>query len=304
MTLAIITHPACLLHDAGEGHPERPDRVRVIQSALQNYPFKTPPQFLTAPLATIEQLKLAHDANYIDKLISIAPKRGFIALDEDTLMGPHTLNAAFYAAGAVISAVDLIMQNKARTVFCNIRPPGHHAEHNRAMGFCFFNNVAVGVSYALKQYHLKRIAIVDFDVHHGNGTQDIFQNDERVFLCSSFQSPFYPGYDPGKDNAHIVTVPLPAFSDANYFREKLTPWFKHLLQFKPELIFFSAGFDAHADDPLGNLQLTQADYVWLTQQVANIARVCCEGKIISVLEGGYNLEVLAECVPAHIDAFA
>ncbi len=303
MSIALISDPSCELHDAGYEHPESPERVKVIQQALKDFPFTTHKEFYTAPLATIEDVKRAHDHRFVDWLISIAPKTGVIMVDADTRMNSHTLSAAMHAAGAVILAVDLVLKNEVQAAFCNVRPPGHHAEYDKAMGFCFFNNIAIGALYALEVYHLQRIAIIDFDVHHGNGTQNIFQRDKRVMYCSSFQHPFYPGYDEELDNSHILGVPLKAGTDGAQFREAVEKkWFAKLLEFKPDLIFFSAGFDAHEQDPLADLRLTKDDYVWLTSKIADIAKICCQGKMISVLEGGYNLTVLADCVPAHVQA--
>ena len=303
MTIAIISHPDCALHDAGEGHPERPERVVVIQDALKRYPFNVPVNFLEAPLATRRELIVAHDKAYVDWIFSIAPEDGMVAVDEDTVMNPYTLNAALRAAGSVPFAVDLVMAGKASVAFCNVRPPGHHAEHEKAMGFCFFNNVAVGVLHAIKKHNIERVAIIDFDVHHGNGTQNIFQHEHRVMYCSSFEHPFYPGYDEEMDNEHILSVPLPAGAGSETFREKVqAAWFEKIAAFQPQLIFFSAGFDAHTKDPLAELNLMEADYVWLTTQIAKIAKVHAQGRMISVLEGGYNLDVLAQCVPAHVNA--
>jgi acetoin utilization deacetylase AcuC-like enzyme len=302
-SIAIISHPDCLLHDTILGHVERPDRIKVIQAALQKYNFKAPAGFYQAPLATKEQLATVHDKAYVDWIFSIAPEEDVIGIDEDTFMNPHTLNAALRAVGAVSLAVDLVMQNQAKVAFCNVRPPGHHAEREKAMGFCFFNNVAVGVTHAMREYNLKRIAIVDFDVHHGNGTQDIFQKNKHVLLCSSFEHPFYPGYEPEMDNEHIICVPLPAGTSGAEFREKVeAAWFNKLAAFQPELIFFSAGFDAHKNDLIAGLKLGVEDYVWITTQIAKIAQVHCEGRMVSTLEGGYNLDALAECVPAHVNA--
>lgn len=303
MTIAIISHPDCVLHDAGPGHPEQPDRVRVIQGALERFLFKSPVEFYQAPLASREQLERVHGKDYIDWIFSIAPKQDWVAIDPDTIMNPYTLPAALRAAGAVPFGVDLVMQNKAAAAFCNVRPPGHHAESNTAMGFCFFNNVAVGVAHALAQHGLERVAIVDFDVHRGNGTQQIFQEDARVLYCSSFEYPFYPGYEPEMDNEHILSVPFRAGVGGEEFRETVKKaWFDALTDFKPQFVFFSAGFDAHVNDPIGQMKLTEADYVWLTQQVAAIARKTAGGKMVSVLEGGYNLEALEQCAPAHINA--
>jgi acetoin utilization deacetylase AcuC-like enzyme len=304
MTIAIISHPSCALHETGEGHPESPDRVKVVQKALEHFPFKKPVKFYQAPVVSREVLELAHDKQYVAWIHSIAPTDSLIGVDADTMMGPHSLEAALHAAGAVTQAVDLVLQGKAQAAFCNVRPPGHHAEHDKAMGFCFFNNVAVGVLYALEKYAIKRVAIIDFDLHHGNGTQHIFQHDPRVLYCSSFEHPFYPGYEPGLDNAHILGVPLAAGAGSDVFRERVrATWFDKVVDFKPELVFFSAGFDAHANDPLGDLQLTAPDYVWITEQIIKLTAASAGGRAISVLEGGYNLTALAECVPLHVEAF-
>lgn len=303
MALAIISHPDCQLHDAGRGHPECPERTMVIQAALERHPFPVPVEFHQASLATKEQLLRVHDPHYVDWVFSIAPKEGMVAIDADTIMNTYTLNAALRAAGAVPQAVDLVSNDTIQAAFCNVRPPGHHAERGTAMGFCFFNNVAVGVAHALEKYQLERVAIVDFDLHRGNGTQDIFQNDKRILYCSSFAHPYYPGYEEELDNAHILSVPVALGTRGDDFRKRVKQaWFDQLLAFQPQIIFFSAGFDAHADDPIGSLKLTKPDYEWLTREIANIAKKTCGGKMVSVLEGGYNLEVLAECVPAHVEA--
>ncbi len=310
MPIAIISHPVCALHETGPGHPERPDRVKTVQAALRHFyearrpdESRDPVQFLEAPQATLDQLALAHDKDYIEWVVSVAPKDQLIGLDADTVMGPHSLEAALRAAGAVVYAVDLVMEDKAQAIFCNVRPPGHHAEHDKAMGFCFFNNVAVGALYAIEKYGIKRVAIIDFDLHHGNGTQDIFQNDPRVMYCSSFEHPFYPGYDPRNDNEHILGVPLPAGAAGEEFRKRAqAAWFDKIVAFKPELLFFSAGFDAHANDQLGDLRFGKDDYVWIAEQVVKLAAPTTGGRVISVLEGGYDLAALAECVPAHVDS--
>ncbi|MBA3660141.1 MAG: histone deacetylase family protein [Gammaproteobacteria bacterium] len=302
MAIAIISHPDCLLH-AIEGHPEQPDRVSRIQAALKESPCLASLQFLDAPLATREELIRAHQEDYVDWIAQIAPQNNFLAIDADTIMNPYTLQAAKRAAGALIMAVDLVVPKKMDRAFCNVRPPGHHAEFNKAMGFCFFNNVAVGVHHALAQYGFQRIAIIDFDVHHGNGTQNIFQNDERVLYCSSFQHPFYPGYDASLDNSHILSVPLAENTEGLAFRERVAAaWFNPLATFKPEIIFISAGFDAHRDDPLASLKLEKEDYVWITKELLAIAKTHSEGRIISALEGGYHLPALAECAVAHVCA--
>lgn len=303
MTIALISHPDCALHVVGAQHPERPERVKVIQAAFKHYPFSAPVTFYEAPVASREQLISIHDKNYVDWIISIAPEKDFIEIDADTWMNPHTLNAALCAAGSVSLAVDLVMKDEAQVAFCNVRPPGHHAEREKAMGFCFFNNVAIGVAHAMAEYNIKRVAIIDFDVHHGNGTQNIFQDEKHVLYCSSFEHPYYPGYEPEMDNAHILSVPLAAGTSGKVYRDKVkAAWFDKIAAFQPQLIFFSAGFDAHADDPLADLCLLESDFVWLTNQIAKIAKVHCNGRMVSVLEGGYNLNVLAQCVPAHVNA--
>lgn len=303
MSIAIISHDDCVLHQAGEIHPESPRRVEVIRDAISRFHFKHPVMEVEAPLVRREHLLRVHPKHYIDWLDSIAPTEGLVGIDEDTFMNKDTLRAAFLAAGSVPAAVDLVMAGTVQAAFCNVRPPGHHAEREKAMGFCFFNNVAVGVMHAMEEHGLSRVAIIDFDVHHGNGTQQIFQDNPGVMLCSSFEHPLYPGYEPESDNDHIINLPLPAGTKGEDFRTKAAAaWFDKLNAFKPQFIFFSAGFDAHVKDPLANIELTDADYVWLTTKIREIAETHCQGKIVSVLEGGYHLDALAHCVPAHINA--
>jgi acetoin utilization deacetylase AcuC-like enzyme len=303
MTIAIISHADCVLHYPGDAHPEAPRRVEVIREAIERYHFNHPVQHMEAPLVKREHLLRVHPKQYIDWLESIAPQQGLVGIDEDTFMNKDTMRAAYLSAGSVPLAVDMVMTGKVQAAFCNVRPPGHHAERERAMGFCFFNNVAVGVMHAIEEYGLSRVAIVDFDVHHGNGSQQIFQHNNNVMLCSSFEHPLYPGYEPEMDNPHIINVPLWAGTSGEEFRKQTAAaWFDKLNAFKPQLIFFSAGFDAHVKDPLASIELTDADYVWLTTQIREIAAAHCQGKMISVLEGGYHLDALAHCVPAHINA--
>lgn len=303
MTIALISHPDCLLHEMGFSHPEQPDRIRVIEMALRQADFNSQLMRYPAPLATREQLKRAHDEDYVEQIFQIAPAEDMIMLDPDTMMNPHTLPAALRAAGAVVLAVDLVMKKEVNAAFCNVRPPGHHAEHAQAMGFCFFNNVAVGVLHALEQHRLQRVAIIDFDVHHGNGTEDIFRDDERVMLCSSFQHPFYPNSGAETQNQHILNMPLPAGFGGQEYREKVSAdWLPAVRDFKPEMIFFSAGFDAHALDPLANLNFQAEDYAWITRQIKQIADEVCEGRMVSALEGGYELGVLGQCAVAHVGA--
>jgi acetoin utilization deacetylase AcuC-like enzyme len=242
-----------------------------------------------------------HDENYINNIFQLSPQQGLIELDPDTWMNPHTLIAALRAAGSVISAVDLVMSGEVVAGFCHVRPPGHHAERSHAMGFCFFNNIAVGVAHALEHHHLKRIAIIDFDVHHGNGTEDIFQQDERVLLCSSFEHPFYPYNGADTKSHHILNLPMAAGTGGQKFREEIKNlWLEKIKSFKPEMIFFSAGFDGHAEDNMSNLLLHENDYEWITREIKQIADECCQGRIVSALEGGYALEALARSVTAHL----
>jgi acetoin utilization deacetylase AcuC-like enzyme len=303
MTLALISHPDCLSHVMGSEHPERPERLQVIQHELMNSDISSELKSYLAPLATYNQLARVHDKNYIDSIFQRAPKMGLISLDPDTFMNPFTLPAALRAAGANILAVDLVMSGKEKVAFCNVRPPGHHAEHAKAMGFCIFNNLAVGVAHALEHYQLKRVAIVDFDVHHGNGTEDIFQNEKRVLFCSSFQYPFYPFSGADTKSDHIINIPLPAGTNSRNFRSEIEQnWFDSIRNFNPEIIFFSAGFDGHYLDPLANMELTESDYAWLTHQIRQIAEDCCQGRMVSTLEGGYALDILGRCALAHVEA--
>lgn len=303
MTIAYISHQDCRLHDMGDGHPESPLRLAAISDQLISSRLDVLMQALDAPLATPEQLCLAHDSSYVDSVFNLAPRQGSIQLDPDTSMNPHSLNAALRAAGAVITAVDRVMSGENHAAFCCVRPPGHHAVHDRAMGFCIFNNIAIGAAHALKQYSLTRVAIVDFDVHHGNGTEDIFHDNPSVLLCSTFQHPFYPYSGSNTDSDNIINVPLPAGTDGKAFREafelKIIP---ALESFEPELIFISAGFDAHIEDPLADFRLLEADYGWVTTAIRHIADRHAGGRIVSTLEGGYALSALGRSVAAHINA--
>jgi acetoin utilization deacetylase AcuC-like enzyme len=256
-----------------------------------------------APLASREELYRVHDKDYVDAVIAAEPSQGRVFLDPDTSMAPHSLNAALRAAGSVVKGVDLVMSGDTNQAFCCVRPCGHHAEIGRAMGFCLFNNVAVAARYAQDRYGLNKVAIVDFDVHHGNGTEDIFRSDPSVFFSSTFQHPFYPGSGADTRSDHIVNVPLPAGTRGDRFRaafeERILP---ALNGFEPELVFISAGFDAHNDDPLAQLCLLEEDFAWATEKIKGIAEVHAQGRLISVLEGGYSLPALARSVEAHLQA--
>lgn len=298
---AYISHPLCLKHDMGAHHPECPARIHAIEDQLIASGLFGYLQHHHAPEATREQLLRVHAATYLDDIAAAASKEGMVALDGDTLMSPFTYPAALRAAGAVVMGVDLVMAGLAENAFCNIRPPGHHAERGKAMGFCIFNNIAVGAAHALAQHGLKRVAIVDFDVHHGNGTEEIFATDQRIMLCSTFQHPFYPYSGADSADNHLINVPLRAGSGGTEFRAAVTEhWMPALEQFKPEFILVSAGFDAHRDDDMSSLGLVEADYAWVTEQVKNIAAQYAAGRIVSALEGGYELHALGRSATAHI----
>ncbi len=303
MTIAIISHPDCLLHEMGAGHPEQPARLEVIEEALKHEEFKGQIKAIEAALVTREQLLRVHTPDYVDKIFRLSPQEGTRQIDPDTAMNPYTLQATLRAAGACAQGVDLVVAGEVEQAFCNIRPPGHHAEKARAMGFCFFNNVAVGVRQALEKHHLNRVAIIDFDVHHGNGTEDIFQNEERVLLCSSFQHPFYPFSGADTQSAHILNLPLPEGTKGKTWREQIEEhWLEAIQNFKPELLFFSAGFDGYVEDELANFCLREDDYFWITEQVLQITEESASGRAVSVLEGGYALDGLGACVCAHLRA--
>lgn len=302
LPIAYISHPDCLLHDVGSGHPERPARLDAIWDQLISSGMEFILHQYEAPLVKREHLDRVHDPDYITGLLVEAPLEGVLRLDSDTFMMPKTLDAALRAAGAVVQGVDLVIEGKASSAFCSVRPPGHHAERHRAMGFCYFNNVAVGAAYAMDVYGFDRVAIVDFDVHHGNGTEDIFRQDPRVLFCSSFQHPFYPftGHDSGSD--HVINIPLAAGSSGADFRTLTKQyWLPALERFQPQLMMISAGFDAHAEDKMGNLRLREDDYAWITGELKSIAEKYAKGRVVSVLEGGYALSALGRSVVAHLD---
>jgi acetoin utilization deacetylase AcuC-like enzyme len=301
MSIALISHTDCLLHDNGKYHPEQPARLQAISDELIRTHLNDILKYYSAPTATYEQLLRAHDKTYIDLIFSRSPQHGLISLDPDTWMNPFTLQAALRAAGSLILGTDLVMSGEVNSAFCNVRPPGHHAERSKAMGFCLFNNVAIGVAHALDHHQLKRVAIIDFDVHHGNGTENIFQYDKRVLYCSSFESPFYPFSGTDTQSEHIINIPLSAGTTGQIFRKKVEEcWFEKIEQFKPEMIFFSAGFDGYIQDIMSDFLLTEDDYTWLTQKIKQIADNTCQGRIVSTLEGGYDLQGLGRCVAAHI----
>ena len=302
---AFISHPDTLLHVMDGNHPESPARITAIKNAVMASDLKQKLQFYEAPAASKAQLLRVHCADYVEHIYNIAPKAGLVRLDGDTAMGPMSLSAALHASGAVIMATDLVMRGKAKNAFCCVRPPGHHAGRANSAGFCIFNHVAVGVAHAITQYKIKRVAIIDFDVHHGDGTEDIFKDDPNVMLCSTFQHPFYPHRGADSRSKNMINLPLPAKANGDDFKKVFEAEIKPaLLGFKPELIYISAGFDAHVNDPLADLALTTQDYVWLTEFIKKIVNNCCAGRVISSLEGGYHLPSLSESAVAHINSLA
>lgn len=301
MLPAYITHSDCAKHEMGAHHPECPERLGAINDMLLMKGLLDYMHPYDAPLATPAQLAHAHSSGYINELMDASPAEGYHKLDPDTDMNPFTVKAALRAAGAAVHATDLVLSGEAPSAFCCVRPPGHHAERAAAMGFCFFNNVAVGIRHALTEYNIRRVALIDFDVHHGNGSEDIFRGDDRVLMCSIFEQGIYPFTGDNATGPNMVNVGLPSRSGSDTFREAvLDHWLPALHSFKPELIYISAGFDGHREDDMGNLGLTEADYEWVTQQLMAVARKYCKGRVISCLEGGYVLSPLARSVTAHV----
>lgn len=298
MTTAYLTHPACLKHDMGNEHPECPQRIHAIEDFLIQSHLMDLLRYQEAPAVTREQLLRVHEAAYIDKILSFTGESQY--LDGDTKITAQTPKAAEHAAGAVVKATDMVCQKQVKNAFCNVRPPGHHASQAQAMGFCFFNNAAVGAAHAVAEYGLERIAVCDFDVHHGNGTDDIFIYDDRVMVCSSFQHPFYP-HTPLNEGPHIINTPLPAGTRSEAFRTAISnTWLPALEHFKPQMIFISAGFDAHIEDDMSHVLLQDNDYQWITQQLMHVAAEHADNRIVSTLEGGYALHALARSAKLHI----
>ena len=300
--LAYITHAECHDHDTGKLHPDQPERLSAIDNQLILSGLEFVIRYHDAPKVTRAELERVHDADYLDRIYALDPVTEPVEIDGDTVMSPGTLRAAERAAGAGVLAVDLVMKGDAHSAFCAVRPPGHHAEHNRAMGFCLFDNIAVAAAHALEAYGLTRVAIVDFDVHHGNGTEDIFKAEPRVLFCSSFQHPFYPFTGHQSDTQNLVDVPLSAGAGGEEFREAVREhWLPALDAFAPEFVFISAGFDAHIADDMSHLRLTDNDYRWITKQLVEIASTHAQGRIVSMLEGGYEPAALARSVVAHMN---
>jgi acetoin utilization deacetylase AcuC-like enzyme len=305
MTTLFISHPACLNHLTPSGHPERPDRLRVIEQVLEAERFQ-PLAREQAPAAQLDTIALCHPMEYIETIRDNVPDEGLVRLDADTTMSPGSFEAALRGVGGAMLAVDEVMNQKASNAFLAARPPGHHAETTRPMGFCIFNNAAIAARYAQTRFGIERAAIVDFDVHHGNGSQEIFWADKSVMYCSTHEMPLYPGtgsVSERGDHNNIVNAPLRAGDGGVQFRQAFeTVILPRLREFKPELLVISAGFDAHTRDPLANLNLVEADFTWVTQKLMEIADASAQGRIVSVLEGGYDLEGLSGSVAAHVTA--
>lgn len=305
MTTLLFTHPSCIEHDPGRYHPETPARLEAVLTAL------TAPEFgalerREAPEVALDDLTRVHPPSFVDRLLAAVPLAGHVGIDADTVMSPASGRAALRAAGAVAAAVDAVVAGEAANAFCAVRPPGHHAEPNRAMGFCLFNNVAVGALRAKQVHGLGRVAVVDFDVHHGNGTQACFWDDASLFYGSTHQSPLYPGTGSSTETGaanNIVNVPLPPMSGSAQFRQGMERIMLPALDaFAPEIVLISAGFDAHRDDPLAQLMLDEADYSWATERLLEIARHHAGGRVVSTLEGGYDLAALGASAAAHVRA--
>jgi len=303
MTTRLYTHPACLEHDPGRLHPERPARLQAVLAALEGPDFASLER-LEAPRAERTQIGRVHDPDFVDMLLSAVPEVGRADLDADTTLSAGSGEAALRAAGAVCAAVGAAIRGEAKHSFCAVRPPGHHAEAAQAMGFCLFNNVAVGAAEAIAQ-GLDRVAVIDFDVHHGNGTQHMFERDSQVFFASTHQWPLYPGTGAARETGvgNVVNAPLPPLAGSAEFRQAMTEKILPALDaFRPDLILISAGFDAHWLDPLGSLNLDEADYAWITEELCRVADRHAKGRVVSTLEGGYDLDALAASAAAHVKA--
>ncbi len=304
MTTLLYTHPACLEHDPGTHHPESAARLRAVLAALSGPRFAAL-EWREAPAAEIEDLLRVHPRRQVERILNAVPSSGHVAIDADTVLSPASGRAALHAAGAVTAAVDAVVANEADNAFCAVRPPGHHAEPNRSMGFCLFNNAAIGALRARDTHGLDRVAVVDFDVHHGNGTQAAFEADDSLFYASTHQSPLYPGTGAASETGvgNIVNVPLRPMSGSQPFRrafsERVLP---ALDDFRPMLVIISAGFDAHRNDPLAQLMLDESDYAWVTEKLVGTARRHARGRLVSTLEGGYDLEALGASAAAHLQA--
>jgi acetoin utilization deacetylase AcuC-like enzyme len=309
MSTAFFTHAECRLHDMGAGHPECPQRLDAISDHLRATGLDMALAFHDAPEATLAQLERAHTAGYVqqlqDTMAQVMATGAPRALDPDTIVCPQTWQAALRSAGAAVAATDLVLSGQVQNAFCSVRPPGHHATRAETMGFCFFNNVAVAARHALDVHGLSRVAVIDFDVHHGNGTEDIVAGDDRVLMCSFFQHPLYPYCGAVPKGTNMVNVPVAPYTRGPEVRDMVQAmWMPALEAFKPEMVFVSAGFDAHREDELGQMGLVEADYAWLTEQMMDIAARHAKGRLVSCLEGGYALSALGRSVAAHLRVMA
>jgi len=304
MTTLLFTHPACIDHDPGEFHPESPERLRAVLAALEEDEFIALER-REAPRAEIDDIARVHPRDFVEALLAAVPAEGRVGIDPDTILSPGTGEAILRASGAVCAAVDAVVAGEADNAFCAVRPPGHHAEPHRAMGFCLFNSVAIGAARARAVHGLERVAVVDFDVHHGNGTQAAFESDPSLFYASTHQSPLYPGTGDASEHGvgNIVNVPLAPMSGSAEFRRGVERMILPALEeFRPSLVMISAGFDAHRRDPLAQLMLVEEDYTWVTERLADVARRHAEGRLVSSMEGGYDLAALAASAAAHVRA--
>lgn len=308
------THRDCRKHEMGPGHPECPERLDAIEDRILASGLNDALTRLEAPLASLDEVELAHSRTHVSSLRGmsatlveeqLAGGPRYAMIDPDTAMNVDSWNAILRGAGAAMAATDAVLAGELQNAFCSVRPPGHHAGRDQAMGFCFVNNVATAAKYAVERHGLKRVAIVDFDVHHGNGTEDIVAGDKRILMVSFYQHPFYPHGGSRSDADNLVNVPVPAYTKGMAIRELVeTLWLPRLEKHKPEMIFISAGFDAHREDDLAQLGLVEDDYVWLTERIMDVARRYSKGRIVSCLEGGYNLSALGRSVEAHVRALA
>ena len=311
MSTVYFSHPDCLLHEMGEWHPESPARLQAIEDQLIASGLSALIERRDAPLAAIDDIRRVHSEAVVDRIRSHLPApgdTGYFALDADTLINSHSWQAALRAAGAAVAATDAVIAGEFSTAFCAVRPPGHHATPDASMGFCLLNNIAIAIRHALAVHGLKRVAVVDFDVHHGNGTEAAFLNDPRVLMVSFFQSPLYPysgEYSESERPAHLVNIPVAAYTRGDRVRELVQrDWLPALHAHRPEMIFISAGFDAHREDELASMGLIESDYAWITRQLLAVAEQYAQGRIVSCLEGGYHLSALGRSVVSHLRALA
>jgi len=300
---AYITHPSFMRHEMGPQHPECPERLAAISDRLLLRGVLDLMDTFEAPAATPEQIDRAHDMRHYYELQGASPAEGYLGLDPDTAMNPHTWTAALHAAGALVLATELVARGDYRRAFCAVRPPGHHATSDQAMGFCFFNNVAVGIRHATQVLGLERVALIDFDVHHGNGSEEILAGDEQVLMVSTFQTRLYPFNGEDARGPNMCNVGLPPYSDGAALRAAVSErWLPALRAFRPQMLFVSAGFDAHREDDMSQLGWRDEDYAWVSREIVRFADEACEGRIVSALEGGYHIAALARCVELHLRA--